>query len=297
MLTIHIHIRLLSSKNFCSENEEHSMSLILELMGMVYSEILLLPMSKEDFDVSLNKISMGRYELSPIKVVAIPRADYFCEITKVRPDAMLTWIFQLNEKPLLFLHHQDDIILIVALSNTIICLIYGALPDDEFPYECQALSFYARLASFRDVSILYKVYLKPSIFTIPNTRIIDKVKELAGNGIVTNSDFLKLTIYSSGEEIVYPTGRLSLAGKLTMALFDMVLMDFDHEFKDRFPGIECIRFIDEVYIAIKCGDRHMNEDELLKDILKFLNEMDIEGKIESTRAGEKSFSCFHDRRV
>lgn len=76
---------------------------------------------------------MGRYELSPIKVVAIPRADYFCEITKVRPDAMLTWIFQLNEKPLLFLHHQDDIILIVALSNTILCLIYGALPDDEFP--------------------------------------------------------------------------------------------------------------------------------------------------------------------
>lgn len=106
---------------------------------------------------------------------------------------------------------------------------------------------------------------------------------------------MKFTIYSSGEEIVYPTG--SLAGKLTMALFDMVLMDFDHEFLYRFPGIECNRFIDEVYIAIQCGDRHMNEDEFHKDILKFLNEMDIEGKIESTRAGEKSFSCFHDRRV
>ena len=84
---------------------------------------------------------------------------------------------------------------------------------------------------------------------------------------------------------MYPTGRLSLAGKLTMALFDMVLMDFDHEFLYRFPGIECNRFIDEVDIAIKCGDRHMNEDEFKKDILKFLNEMDIEGKIESTRAG------------
>jgi len=72
-----------------------------------------------------------------------------------------------------------------------------------------------------------------SIFTISNTRIIDKVKELIENGIIIKLvlDFAKLRTYSSGEEILYPTRRLSLIGKLRIALFDMVPMNFNREFK------------------------------------------------------------------
>jgi len=54
------------------QDEKHSRSPILKLIGMVYSEILFKPMSNEDFDASLNKTYMDRYELFPNKVGLIP---------------------------------------------------------------------------------------------------------------------------------------------------------------------------------------------------------------------------------
>lgn len=250
---------------------------------------------RELYESIHEKILIGVYVFYPLRVKFIKKVDLidFLEKTLIEiPDILIT-----NNKDSRILSiifpNKVDVLVFMGLSLMLTNKVYVTLPKEKFNrLSSMEDSFYESLQKMRNVDTLYKFDLTESIRIIPKSVVLERVKEYVGDSFVLElvESFLNIhVIDDDGNDRSEFTSGIPLAGEITRILFNIVMIQiFDREFKLRFPGIEFVRFNDEVFVSTRLNDTVIFSERTGNE---FLAERSLSGKILSIKPGDSPLSC------
>jgi len=232
------------------------------------------------------------------------------EYLKIHPDCMTDAIVCIKDrdKECVYLPANKRDALVMAGLGLLLFRISnrGIIPGYR---HCSKLPYLKKtISEIGKVKRLYSLDLVTNLYTISNSLILEKVRKYVGESSIYKiiESFLHLPIIDKGGYIFMNTyafhhmdfvtndaGKpifrqdiyrrwykkhitdnkgIPLVGEITYSLLDIVLMDlFDREFKNRFPGIDFVRYLYQVFLFVKDDDSDVLDKNKFKELLIELN--------------------------
>lgn len=113
------------------------------------------------------------------------------------------------------------------------------------------------------------------------------------------SSFLSLPILDKDGKRKNPDSRrmgIPPVGMISNVLLNLVLVNFDREFRSMFPYLPYFRYLDEAFVAFTLTSNEVEEiddvEELIQEMDTFLLELRLDGKVDLLSAGDMPVPSF-----
>lgn len=274
---------------------------LLDNIHFIYSDLIintLYDMNDDELEGIKDKIRSGTYKMKPLNIRIIDKSEfiqYLRDNIHDCPEISSCEICLKSKVCMIKPDNKEDALVLMALALTLFNRIRcnDSFVTDGYRMENRLDSFYDELIELGhgNVERLYKIDLIGSIDHIDKSYLLNKVSQIIGDGISYNliKDFLYIPVLDERGNKLNIERTIPRVGEITRVLIDILYNDFEAEFTDRFPGIKCYRFINEVYVLLKENDNPVIN---IDDISSILAKLNFRGTINSIVCGDKPLVCY-----
>lgn len=276
---------------------------LLDNINFIYSDLIintLYDMNDDELEGIKDKIRSGTYKMKPLNIRMMEKSElnqYLRENIHDCPEITCHELCIKSKVCILKPDNKEDALVLMGLALTLfnrIRNIYNYnhnLITDGYRMEHLLDSFFDKLVEVGVVERIYKIDLYKTIDHIDKTYLLNKVNKIIGDGTTFNliKQFIDNPVLDERGNKLNIERTIPRVGEITRVLIDILYNDFEAEFTDRFPGIKCYRFINEVYVLLKENDNPVIN---IDDISSILAKLNFRGTINSIVCGDKPLVCY-----
>lgn len=276
---------------------DSSLIQLLEDIDFIYNDLR----TSFDFKMSQKELSglkqvllSGFYTPSPIRLRRIRRDALVEFLTATLPDFPdLSYGPSKKSDEIYVVFHpskKEDVLVFMALSILFYRFTYGSVPKENYRILDRVGIFYSGIQKMGKVTRLHQINIDPYFEILLPSEVLAAVEPFVGaDSVCYNlvSKFVNLDAFDEyGKRLSFDC--IPTVGEITRVLFNLTLIEFDRQLRDKYPGIKFERLLGNVFIA--------STDDLIFDEYQgwyIIEDLGLTCEIQSIGPGDEPIECRH----